>query len=1376
MFMRVIALLVSFCLVAEQCLAQVAGQVDISNMIPSFSAQGGYRPLHLRFLSYEGQNRIRLLLDKGNFADPRKIEGATQELMKHFFIGLSLPDSAFWVNMRPDKPEEMIDRELAKTDLGRIFLETDLQLKKDTAKMTSPRTREGKEYWNKLYKKAEELFGSQEMTVPTLTRPWIIPGEIILGDAGRGAYIYKATLKVMLEQDYLKDSPDYNFKDSRLKELNEYSAQLLRDKIIPRLTKEVNTSKRYAALRQAYYSLIFAQWFKQKFRGSANSYQSLIDSKDLTGLTSTRAWDKDTYYKEYQRSFREGEYRITEQHSSASGTAVRSYFSGGLKMDALLSAAMDGGALRDREVLALEDSSDFILAADMVGGGIRIRHLDRTFVEADQSVRDGGAREEDLAGNVRVAKSSVAPSAVFQRVDHSTRLPAAMEAVFGMMFLGGIASFFLPALAASAPFLLGISLAGFIGARAGTYLQRRHTLSSAVLAGIGTGAAGFLAALGMLNPAVAGVAILSLGTLAASILLSAAASKNIDLRLGPGATMRDGGKIEIPESALAPVAAVVLVMLGASILGTVLAIIPILPFVPAFLVSTAIFWAPVLAIGAIVGGLIRSGTGYYAGKDRGFVPDEITMEAVNWATIGVWGVGSFAGIIALGLSTGFFATATVMMVSFFLSVNIIAHSPIENIRPAFAAWSAQRAAQKAEKALIREYKNASDAKQKEEIFIKLLGHRADSWYSEDSLVDPYFSWKEMSEAEIRGFVKGAEKAAGITNSDKAFEDAMVSRLSLTNRKVNGRNVYGIKLNDGVLKDGGARMDWTPRNAPVLKMPAPRIGALDIVKTSLFTAAAAIPVYAALAAIGVVPASAAIIPLTPFLAAAGIGAVIGFLVGDMMNSVERMGGGEEGSGLLTLMLAVLGAVITVIPAVPAGIIVGALAGTNVLGMSMLFWGVAATASMITSFVNMVMGSPVTTTISRMWNGLKPAQKDGGLTIGNVIKAGTIITTGGLAVAGLLGIFGIISAPISGIAMLSLGAGGLIGIFATDFLWNSFSGEGAGYIVGFRVMFVTAALSLPLFIPPLFGAYTLSLATVYFLCSIASSTAFSIPSALGSVWFGKQKEKNYRFDGGEGMQEDNSAVRFLPAQCDNLDFEKLFEFISEAALKHATIEVVTAAGRMKVRMDDAYVSRASGEVEGKRIDDDLMINNIQGEVLQKDADGNRMAQCRLYWKLPAFVTENIDSKKQDQYGYKAQKTRDGHLYYQQYYNGHISQYELAGYYKYFEIREIVFPKSIVQRILSKLIKTTNGGKGTDFFAISVPASDTQLADAALTAAYNTRTDVMVQGGGRFLLPGPIQFVADQPKGTATLVKEAYFDGYDTTAISIGGGAPEKIRMFL
>jgi tRNA(Ile)-lysidine synthase TilS/MesJ len=51
------------------------------------------------------------------------------------------------------------------------------------------------------------------------------------------AYVYKATLKVMLEQDHLKNSPDYNFSDPRLKELNEYSSQLIRHKIIPLLTE-----------------------------------------------------------------------------------------------------------------------------------------------------------------------------------------------------------------------------------------------------------------------------------------------------------------------------------------------------------------------------------------------------------------------------------------------------------------------------------------------------------------------------------------------------------------------------------------------------------------------------------------------------------------------------------------------------------------------------------------------------------------------------------------------------------------------------------------------------------------------------------------------------------------------------------------------------------------------------------------------------------------------------------------------------------------------------------------------------------------------------------------------------------------------------------
>ena len=111
------------------------------------------------------------------------------------------------------------------------------------------------------------MFGAENIAIPTITRPWIVPNEVIVRESEDSAYIYKATLKVMLEEDYLNNQKtekpkdqktNYNFSDPRLKDLNEYSTQLLREKIIPRLTKEVNSSKRYAKLRQLYYSLILS--------------------------------------------------------------------------------------------------------------------------------------------------------------------------------------------------------------------------------------------------------------------------------------------------------------------------------------------------------------------------------------------------------------------------------------------------------------------------------------------------------------------------------------------------------------------------------------------------------------------------------------------------------------------------------------------------------------------------------------------------------------------------------------------------------------------------------------------------------------------------------------------------------------------------------------------------------------------------------------------------------------------------------------------------------------------------------------------------------------------------------------------------------------
>lgn len=316
-----------------------AGRIDLSGCLTGLQnafAPDVFRPLHLRYLSYNPKdNNFHLFLDKGDIKDPtlQKIEDTTKILMKYFFIGLTLPNDSFWVNLRPDSPDNIIDDSLAKTDIGRIMLETDLQLKKDTAWATSPQTAEGKEYWDKLYQKAVEIFGSQNITIPTLTRPWIVPDEIIIRETKDSAYIYKATLKIMLEQDYLKNSTVYNFKDDRLKELNKYSSQLIREIIIPKLTQEINSSKRYASLRQVYYSLIMAQWFKARFCNKGGLYSRIIDKKVVfPALYSKESWSKTTYFHSYQKYFKDGEYNIHEPAYSVYGQVIRSYFSGGEKV------------------------------------------------------------------------------------------------------------------------------------------------------------------------------------------------------------------------------------------------------------------------------------------------------------------------------------------------------------------------------------------------------------------------------------------------------------------------------------------------------------------------------------------------------------------------------------------------------------------------------------------------------------------------------------------------------------------------------------------------------------------------------------------------------------------------------------------------------------------------------------------------------------------------------------------------------------------------------------------------------------------------------------------------------------------------------------
>lgn len=308
---RVAGIAVIFTMVLEQSgFAQVAPQMHMPAYINGYVAADRFRPMQLRSMEFDQiKGDCRLLLDQGDAlrVEDRQVRRSAQELMDYFQVGLALPDSSFWVNLRPDAPDRVIDPYLEKTEAGRILLEADLQLKKDLARFTAPNSPEGKKYWEQLYARAEILFGGEEMVIPSMTRPWIVPQEILLTQTASGAHIFKATLQVKLEQDWLKAGDGRN-EDPRLTELNEFSSELIRREILPRLTREVNSSKRYAALRQVYFSLILAQWFKQRFRGVTGNgavaqYARRIDSRNLDGLQSPVAWDTQRYFKEYRKSF-----------------------------------------------------------------------------------------------------------------------------------------------------------------------------------------------------------------------------------------------------------------------------------------------------------------------------------------------------------------------------------------------------------------------------------------------------------------------------------------------------------------------------------------------------------------------------------------------------------------------------------------------------------------------------------------------------------------------------------------------------------------------------------------------------------------------------------------------------------------------------------------------------------------------------------------------------------------------------------------------------------------------------------------------------------------------------------------------------------------
>ena len=117
----------------------------------------------------------------------------------------------------------------------------------------------GKKFWAKVYQAAYDKYGTTDIPLDTFNKVWIVPEYAKVYEHGDTAFVVRASLKVMLETDYLATQKGEGVQLSSSKDITK---KIIREIVLPQLEKEINEGANFAPLRQVYYSLILATWFK----------------------------------------------------------------------------------------------------------------------------------------------------------------------------------------------------------------------------------------------------------------------------------------------------------------------------------------------------------------------------------------------------------------------------------------------------------------------------------------------------------------------------------------------------------------------------------------------------------------------------------------------------------------------------------------------------------------------------------------------------------------------------------------------------------------------------------------------------------------------------------------------------------------------------------------------------------------------------------------------------------------------------------------------------------------------------------------------------------------------------------------------------------
>jgi tetratricopeptide (TPR) repeat protein len=261
-----------------------------------------------------------------------------------FITGLAVPSNKFWVNLAPWEPDRIIDEDLSRSEVGRIMLEADLQMKRDFCNYNNPCANQtGKELWNLLDNKRitlvqwcinkypGEIKHIDNIYFRPVTRHWIVPDKVYAYTNDTAIYIINATLNIKSETVSDHASFVVNNQDAEAlssgcleelnksaKEYNRYVKELEDSMILPYVASDVNNAAKYEDLRNVYVALALAQWYKSTITSKQDIFRENLDSSDFSALDSEGPRSPYEIWEDYVYSFENGEYKCWENTTSKS--------------------------------------------------------------------------------------------------------------------------------------------------------------------------------------------------------------------------------------------------------------------------------------------------------------------------------------------------------------------------------------------------------------------------------------------------------------------------------------------------------------------------------------------------------------------------------------------------------------------------------------------------------------------------------------------------------------------------------------------------------------------------------------------------------------------------------------------------------------------------------------------------------------------------------------------------------------------------------------------------------------------------------------------------------------------------------------------------